>query len=91
LLSSYDHFKVLHIEQIHDIKTIAAKEGNSTLLKLKVKIDTTDTAEKKSVTTLVDSGSTGEVIDRDYAKSCCFKLLNVKQKIPRYVICWTVL
>ena len=48
---------------------IAATENNPTALKLKVEIETTDTAEKKSVSALVDCGATGEVIDRHYAKS----------------------
>ena len=50
--------------------TIASAEEISTSLKLKVEIETTDTAERKSVTALLDSGSTGECIDREYAKSC---------------------
>ena len=37
--------------------TIASAEGISTSLKLKVEIETTDTAEKKSITALLDSGS----------------------------------
>ena len=40
---------------------IAATENNPTALKLKVEIETTDTAEKKSVSALVDCGATGEV------------------------------
>ena len=43
--------------------TIASAEGISTSLKLKVEIETMDTAERKSITTLLDSGSTGECID----------------------------
>ena len=49
--------------------TIAMTKGTPNSLKLKVEIETTDTAEKKSITTLVDSGATGEFIDRQYAKS----------------------
>ena len=64
--------------------TIASTEGISTSLKLKVEIETTDTAEKKSVTALLDSGSTGECIDRDYAKSCWFNLVKLAQPIPVY-------
>ena len=65
--------------------TIASAEGTSTSLKLKVEIETTDTAEK-SVTTLLDSGSTGECIDRDYVKSCWFNLVKLAQPIPVYNI-----
>ena len=39
---------------------IAAMEENPTSLKLKVEIETTDMAEKKSITSLVDCGATGE-------------------------------
>ena len=122
LLSSYNHFDILPIEQINDIETktqdmqnpdlpststliinsyvwtccpkwekllskrfiITATEGNPTSLKLKVEIETTDTAEKKSVSVLVDCGATGEFIDRHYAKSSCFNLVKLTQPIPVY-------
>ena len=64
--------------------TIASAEEISTSLKLKVEIETTDTAERKSVTALLDSGSTGECINRDYAKSCWFNLVKLAQPIPVY-------
>ena len=63
---------------------IAATEGNPMSLKLKVKIETTDTAEKKSVSALVDCGATGEFIDRHHAKSSCFNLVKLTQSIPVY-------
>ena len=63
---------------------IAATEEISTSLRLKVEIETTDTAERKSVTALLDSGSTGECINRDYAKSCWFNLVKLEQLIPVY-------
>src|SRR5271156_3515728 len=47
---------------------IAAVEGSFSSLKLKVELETTDTAEVRSTNVLVDSGTTGEFID--YAKSC---------------------
>ena len=56
---------------------IAAMEEKPTSLKLKVEIETTDTVEKKSVTALLDSGATGECIERDYAKSCQFNLIKL--------------
>ena len=59
-------------------------EENPTSLKLKVEIETTDTAETKSVTALLDSGATGECIDRDYARSCWFNLIKLTQPIPVY-------
>src|ERR1700678_3659806 len=61
---------------------ITATENNPTALKLKVEIETTDTAEKKSVSALVDCGATGEVIDRHYAKSSGLKLIKLTKPIP---------
>src|SRR5271168_3526590 len=63
---------------------IAAMDGSSTSLKLKVELETTDTAEVKSVNMLVDCGATGEFIDRHYAKSCGFRLLKLSKPIPVY-------
>ena len=48
--------------------TIATTEGTPNSLSLKMEIKTTNTAEKRSITALVDSGATGEFIDRQYAK-----------------------
>jgi hypothetical protein len=42
---------------------IGTTETGPTSLKLKVEIETTNTAERKSVLSLVDSGATGELID----------------------------
>ena len=61
--------------------TISATEGNPTSLKLKVKLETTNTAEKISVTSLIDSGAMGEFIDQHYAKSCWFDLVKLAQPI----------
>ena len=63
---------------------ISAVESNS--LKLKVELETTDTSERKSVNSLVDSGANGEFIDREYAKSCRFNLLKLTTPIPVYNI-----
>ena len=63
---------------------IATAEQSLTSLKLKVEIETIDTLESKSITCLVDSGVTSEFIDRDYAKSCHFNLVKLKQPIPVY-------
>ena len=63
---------------------ITATEENPTSLKLKVKIETTDTAEKRSVLALVDCGAAGEFIDRHYAESSCFNLVKLTQPIPVY-------
>ena len=63
---------------------IATMEQSFTSLKLKVEIKTIDTSERRSLTCLVDSGVTSEFIDRDYAKSCCFNLVKLKQPIPVY-------
>ena len=63
---------------------IATTEQSLHSLKLKVEIETIDTSEWRSVTCLVDSGATSEFIDRDYAKSCRFNLVKLKQPIPMY-------
>src|SRR5271154_3693373 len=65
---------------------IAATEGNPTSLKLKIELETTNTAEVKSANVLVDCGVTGECIDRHYAKSCGFRLLKLSKPIPVYNI-----
>ena len=59
---------------------IASTEDNLTSLQLKVKIETTDTAEVKSVLSLVDSGATGEFIDWHYIQSN--RLCTQKLSIP---------
>ena len=64
--------------------TIASVEGGTNSLKLKMEIETTDTVQKRSVMALVDSGTTGECIDQDYAKSCGFNLIKLTQPIPVY-------
>ena len=64
--------------------TIATTEGTPNSLKLKVEIETTNTAKKKSITTLVDSRATGEFIDRQYAKSCWFNLIKLTRPILVY-------
>ena len=64
--------------------TIATMEGTPNSLKLKVEIETTNMAKKKSITALVDSGATGEFIDRQYAKICWFNLIKLTQPIPVY-------
>ena len=122
LLSSYNCFDVLYVENTNDIETekqdvhkteasptstptvdfcikthhpkwerllpkqfiIAATENSPTLLKLKVEIETTDTAEKNSIMSLIDCGATGEFIDRHYAKSQHFTLVKLTQPIPVY-------
>ena len=61
---------------------IAAMEEKPTSSKLKVEIETMDTAEKKSITSLVDCRATGEFIDWHYAKSNCFNLVKLSWPIP---------
>jgi hypothetical protein len=65
---------------------IAATEGSPTSLKLKVELETMDTAEIKSVNALVDCGATGEFIDHHYAKSSRFNLLKLSTPIPVFNI-----
>ena len=63
---------------------ITTAEQSLYSLKLKVEIETIDTLEWRSITCLVDSGATSEFIDWDYAKSCRFNLVKLKQPIPVY-------
>ena len=63
---------------------IATMEQSLMSLKLKVEIETIDTLEQRSLTCLVDSGATSEFIDQDYAKSCHFNLVKLKQPILVY-------
>ena len=60
---------------------VTAMEKNPTLLKLKVEIETTDTAGKKSATSLVDCGATGEFIDQHYAERNCFNFVKLSQPV----------
>jgi hypothetical protein len=55
-------------------------------LKLKVEIETTDTAEKKSISAFVDCGATAEFVDRHYAKSSHLNLVKLAHPIPVYNI-----
>jgi len=63
---------------------IASAEDSSTSLKLKVKLETTDTGEVESVNSFVDSGATGEFIDRHYAKSNWLHTQKLSEPIPVY-------
>jgi hypothetical protein len=65
---------------------IADTEGKTNFLKLKVELETMDTAEIKSANALVDCGATGEFIDRHYAKSSQFHLLKLSKPIPVFNI-----
>ena len=56
----------------------------STSLNLEVEIETTNTADKKSIIALLDSGCTGVCIDWEYAKSEWFNLKKLSQPIPVY-------
>ena len=66
--------------------TITTLEATPNSLKLKVEIETTDTAEKNSITALLDSGAAGEFINRQYAKSCQLNLVKLTQPILVYNI-----
>ena len=65
---------------------VAATEGTANSLKLKVELETIDMAEIKSTKALVDSGATGEFINRHYAKSSWFHLLKLSKPIPVFNI-----
>jgi len=63
---------------------IASAEDGSTSFKLKVELETTDTGEVKSVNSFMDSGATGEFIDRHYAKSNRLRTRKLSEPIPVY-------
>jgi len=63
---------------------IALAEDSSTSLKLKVELETNDTGEVKSVNSFVDSGATGEFIDRHYTKSNQLHTWKLSEPIPVY-------
>jgi hypothetical protein len=61
--------------------TIAAAESKQSL-HLSVELETTDTAERRSVQALLDSGATGCFIDRDYVRK---NKLNTRRSLsPLY-------
>jgi len=63
---------------------IASAEDGSTSLKLKVELETTDTGEVKSVNSFMDSGATGEFINRHCAKSNQLHTRKLSKPIPVY-------
>jgi hypothetical protein len=63
---------------------IASVEDKPSSLKLKVSIETTDTGEVKSLNSLVDSGATGNFIDRDYVKSNRLTTRRLSKPVPVY-------
>ena len=73
-------------EKILPEKCVILAAGQSNSLKLKVKIETTDTLDRKAINSLVDSGATREFTDREYAKSCQFNLQKLSHLIPVYNI-----
>ena len=64
------------------IDTLDKKEGHCRSLTLKIKLQTTDTAETKSVTALLDSGATGMFINREYVKKSGFTTRTLSNPIP---------
>ena len=64
------------------IDTLDEKEGRRHSLTLKIELQTTDTAETKSVTALLDSGATGMFIDREYVKKNGFTTRALSNPIP---------
>ena len=64
------------------IDTLDEKEGCRRSLTLKIELQTTDTAETKSVTALLDSGAPGMFIDREYVKKSGFTTRTLSNPIP---------
>jgi hypothetical protein len=63
---------------------IASVEDKPSSLKLKVNIETTDTGEVKSLSSLVDSGATGNFIDWDYVRSNRLTTRRLSKPVPVY-------
>jgi hypothetical protein len=61
---------------------IASTENEPKSLKLKVSIETTDTAEVKSVNSLVNSGATGNFIDWDYVRTHRLTTRKLSRPVP---------
>ena len=61
---------------------IASMEDKPSSLKLKVTIETTDTGEVKSLSSLVDSGATGNFIDWGYVKANRLTTRKLSSPIP---------
>ena len=61
---------------------IASTEDEPRSLKLKVSIETTNTAEVRSVNSLVDSGATGNFIDREYVRSHHLTTRRLSKPVP---------
>ena len=64
------------------IDTLDEKEGCRRSLTLKIELQTTDTAETKSVTALLDSRATEMFIDREYVKKSGFTTRMLSNPIP---------
>ena len=64
------------------IDTLDKKEGHRCSLTLKIELQTTDMAETKSVTALLDSRATGMFIDREYVKESGFTTRALSNPIP---------
>ena len=71
-----------HIPDHLVIDTLDEKEGCRRSLTLKIDLQTTDTAETKSMTALLDSGATGMFIDREYVKKSGFTTRTLSNPIP---------
>ena len=61
---------------------IATSKDNPKSLWLKVEVETTDTAEVKSMNSLVHSGATSKFIDWQYVKSCRLWTQKLSRLIP---------
>ena len=64
------------------IDTLDEKEGRRRSLTLKIELQTTDMAETKSVTALLDSKATGMFIDWEYVKKSGFTTRTLSNPIP---------
>lgn len=65
-------------------KYIRAATPGLNSLSLKVEIQTTDTAEVKALSALLDCGATGLFIDAEYVHKHCLTTRKLSQPIPVY-------
>ena len=63
---------------------IASLDPKGTSLHLRVELETTDTAERKSVQALVDCGATGSFIDRDFVRENKLNTRKLSRPIAVY-------
>ena len=78
------HFRPQWERKLPRKLVISAAGSEPRSLKLKVSIKTTDTAEVKSINSLVDSGATGNFIDQAYVQTHRLTTRKLSKPVPGY-------